>query len=47
MLGVDRGQPVLVLSGDIYLVSSQDVADGPELLDLALKHLLQPLVPQL
>lgn len=47
VLGIHRGEPVLVLRGDIYLVASQDVADGTELLDFSLKHLLQPLVPEL
>lgn len=47
VLGVERGEPVLVLGGDIDLIAGQDVADGAELLDLPLKHLLQPLVPEL
>lgn len=47
VLGVDRGQSVLVLSRNIDLISSQNVADCAELLDFALEHLLQPLVPQL
>ena len=47
MLCIDRSEPVLVLSGDVYLVAGQDVADGAELLDFLLKHLLQPLVPEL
>lgn len=47
MLCIDRGEPILVLSGDIYLIAGQDVADCAELLDFPLKHLLQPLVPEL
>lgn len=47
VLCIDRGEPILVLSGDIYLIAGQDVADCAELLDFPLKHLLQPLVPEL
>lgn len=47
VLCIHRGEPVLVLGGDIDLVAGQDVAHGAKLLDLSLKHLLQPLVPEL
>jgi len=47
VLAVDRVEPVLVLGGDVDLVAGQDVAHGAELLDFPLKHLLQPLVPEL
>ena len=41
---VDGRESVLVLCGDVDLVPGQNVAGGPELLDLALEHLFQPLV---
>lgn len=47
VLGVHGGQPVLVLCGDVHLVARQCVAHLPELLDLGLEDLLQPLVLQL
>lgn len=47
MLCIDRGESVLVLSGDVHLIARQDVANGAELLDFLLEHLLQSLVLQL
>lgn len=47
VLCIDRAQPILVLSGDVDLIAGQDIADGAELLDFPLEHLLQPLVPEL
>lgn len=44
VLGVGRGEAVLVLYGDVDLVSGQNVAGSAELLDLLLEHLLQSLV---
>lgn len=40
-------QPVLVLCGDVDLVARECIADFPELLDLRLKDLLEPLVLKL
>lgn len=47
VLGILGGQPVLVLGGDVDLVTCQRVADLAELLDFGLEHLLKPLVLQL
>ena len=47
VLCIDWGESVLVLGGDVHLIARQDVADGAELLDFPLKHLLQALVLQL
>lgn len=47
VLCIDRGESVLVLSGDVHLIARQDVANRAELLDFPLEHLLQPLVLQL
>lgn len=44
VLGVNGGESILVLSGDVDLVPSECVADLAKLLDLGLKNLLQPLV---
>lgn len=47
VLGVHGRQPVLALPGDVHLVSRERVAGLPELLDLGLEDLLEPLVFQL
>lgn len=44
VLGVNGGESILVLSGDVDLVPSECVTDLAKLLDLGLKNLLQPLV---
>lgn len=46
MLGVNGGESILVLSGDVDLVARERVAHLAELLDLGLENFLQTLVFQ-